>query len=228
MGSDPESDPNTIPKLPLFSLPLPPHLSEPSGMLTPPLYTSASVPFRWEEQPGKPRPCTDIIIAAASPYKTCLDLPPRLAMMAVESGIITKTSSPTTVLDGKSVFSSSSFRFAKERRRIGQMQGSSFDSNGSGGWSSPSDENSGGQLLLLPAGNRISGGRGYCRFGSFRRRRSSSAAVTCFSDEKNGKTMRRDSSVSKVTRSHFWATIYKGFKEVIPWRKKSKKESFTL
>ncbi|KAJ6679843.1 DUF688 FAMILY PROTEIN [Salix purpurea] len=28
---------------------------ERSGTLTPPLHSSASVPFRWEEEPGKPR-----------------------------------------------------------------------------------------------------------------------------------------------------------------------------
>ncbi|KAI7747653.1 hypothetical protein M8C21_017522 [Ambrosia artemisiifolia] len=222
MGSNTEPDPYTLPKLPLFSIP--PHLTEPSGTLTPPLQTTtASVPFQWEEQPGKPRPCTDIIISTTHINK-CLELPPRLA----------KTSSPTTVLEGKSVFSSSSFRFAKERRRRGQLQGS-FDSNCSGGWSSsPNEDKDGGQV---DDKNDHNVGRGNRQFGSFRllsggRKHKGSVVISSlasmdagFSDENK---MRRNSSLSKVTRSHFWATVYKGFKQVVPWRKKTTKESFIL
>ncbi|KAL8227856.1 hypothetical protein R6Q57_015440 [Mikania cordata] len=230
MGSDAESDPYNVPKLPLFSMVS--HLSEPSGMLTPPLQTAASVPFRWEEQPGKPR-----IIASTDPKTRtdrCLELPPRLAM--VESYIITKTSSPTTVLDGpgsKSIFSSSSFRFSKERRRRGQMQGS-FDSTGSDGWS-PNDDVCGGQQLVLLDNkiDRRNGDRSHRRFGSFRRAKDgmviSPAADAGFFDEKKGdETMGRNSSLSKVTRSHFWATIYESLKQAAPWKKKSKKENFTI
>ncbi|KVH97315.1 uncharacterized protein At4g00950 [Cynara cardunculus var. scolymus] len=224
MESDADSGPDSIPKLPLFSIP--PHLHEPSGMLTPPLQTSASVPFRWEEQPGKPRPCTDIIVA---PTNRCLDLPPRLA---------NKTPSPTTVLDGPGDFSgksllSSSFRFARERRRKGQRQGS-FDSSCSGGWS-PNDDSCGGQQLLL--GNKQEqqnggGGGGRGLFGSFRlkcshKSKGSSSLISPSSSssmetvDKKGKKMRRNSSLSKVTRSHFWAAIYEGFKHVVPWKKKT-------
>ncbi|MED6180176.1 hypothetical protein PIB30_007682 [Stylosanthes scabra] len=34
---------------------------ERSGSLTPPLETSASVPFRWEQEPGKPIHCTALV-----------------------------------------------------------------------------------------------------------------------------------------------------------------------
>ncbi|KAI3498206.1 hypothetical protein L1887_33975 [Cichorium endivia] len=250
MGSDVESDPISIPKLQLFSMAVP-RLPEPSGMLTPPLQTSASVPFRWEEEPGKPRPCTDLILASAHHTTTvnrCLELPPRLAM--VESNIITKTPSPTTVLDGpgdtggKSVFSSSSFRFARERRRKGHRQGS-FDSNCSGGWSPNDDVGGGGQQLLLPGNKHEHQKSGRGLFGSFRLRgnhkpkdgkdsfvispSSTSSMDTGFSFfEKKGKRMRRNSSLSKITRSHFWAAIYEGFRQVVPWKKKPKKESFPL
>ncbi|CAH1416459.1 unnamed protein product [Lactuca virosa] len=249
MGSDVESDPISIPKLQLFSMALP-RLPEPSGMLTPPLQTSASVPFRWEEQPGKPRPCTDLILhTTTTAVNRCLELPPRLTM--VESNIITKTPSPTTVLDGpgdtggagngKSIFSSSSFRFARERRRKGQRQGS-FDSNCSGVWSPTDDSSGGGHQLLLPAGDKQEQqkvGRGL--FGSFRLRGShkpkdvkdsfviSPSSVYSMDTvflEKKGKRMRRNSSLSKLTRSHFWTAIYEGFKQVVPWKKKHKKESF--
>ncbi|KAL4586164.1 hypothetical protein LXL04_010796 [Taraxacum kok-saghyz] len=248
MGSDVESDPISIPKLQLFSMAVP-RLPEPSGMLTPPLQTSASVPFRWEEQPGKPRPCTDLILASTHHTTTvnrCLELPPRLTM--VESNVITKTPSPTTVLDGpgdtasvggKSLFPSSSFRFAKERRRKGQRQ-RSFDSNCSGGWSPNDDSSGGGHQLLLPGNKEEPQKVGRGLFGSFRLRGShkpkdgkdssvispsSMSSMDSGFFEKKAKRMRRNSSVSKVTRSHFWTAIYEGFRQVVPWKKKSKKET---
>ncbi|KAK6142690.1 hypothetical protein DH2020_023038 [Rehmannia glutinosa] len=94
----------------------------PSGTATPPLQTLASVPFKWEEQPGKPRPCTDII-ALPGPAK-CLELPPcRMLLMDPTN----KMPSPTTVLDGpyavgRPMFSS--FRFFREAQ-------CSFDSTSS-------------------------------------------------------------------------------------------------
>jgi len=65
------------PKLPLFSVPLM-HSMEPSGMLTPPLHSLALVPFRWEEEPGKPRPCTALATVTNVFTTKCLELPPRL------------------------------------------------------------------------------------------------------------------------------------------------------
>ncbi|CAK9152937.1 unnamed protein product [Ilex paraguariensis] len=107
------------PKLPLFSVPLM-HSPQHSEMLTlSPPYSLASVPFRWEEEPGKPRPCTTTAAAriiTVHPNKNGnrpkrLKLPPRVLAGAK----ISKPCSPTTVLDGpdvdKTVFSSTSFRF---------------------------------------------------------------------------------------------------------------------
>lgn len=97
----------------------PEHLS---GMATPPLHALASVPFKWEEQPGKPRPCTDIIVRP-EPARG-LEPPP------CRSGAkITRMPSPTTVLDGPYNLSRprfSSFRMFREKQ-------SSFDSSSSGG-----------------------------------------------------------------------------------------------
>ncbi|XP_076954524.1 uncharacterized protein At4g00950-like [Bidens hawaiensis] len=247
MGSDSESesDPYSIPKLPLFSIP--PH--DVSMPPTPPRQTLASVPFQWEEQPGKPHPCTDLIIPSTGHTK-CLELPPRLAVVEYYSSKMTKTSSPTTVLDGpgggKSVFSSASFRFNnnnnnnnnKERRRRGQKQGS-FDSSCSGGWSpSPTEDNNNNNIGLQPelSDNKVvgSGSRRYRQFGSFRIYKpkgsivispSSDSVDAGFADENK---MRRNSSLSKVTRSDFWSKIYEGFKQVVPWKKKTKKDSFTF
>ncbi|XP_057978829.1 uncharacterized protein At4g00950 isoform X2 [Malania oleifera] len=96
------ADPSSTPKLPLFSfLPPPMQSPEPSGTLTPPLHATASVPFRWEEQPGKPRPCS----ALSAARTTCLHLPPRL----FSEFRVPKMPSPTTVLDGPYVAKSLSF-----------------------------------------------------------------------------------------------------------------------
>lgn len=110
MESAAEPAGSLTPKLPLFSVPLM-QSTEPSGMLTPPFHSSAAVPFRWEEEPGKPRPCT--ALANISDFATkCLELPPRLLSE-------TKLPSPTTVLEGpyagtRSKFQSSSFRLSRE------------------------------------------------------------------------------------------------------------------
>ncbi|XP_073312284.1 uncharacterized protein [Primulina huaijiensis] len=82
----------TPPNLPLLNIYAPSitgHSPSPrhSGAETPPLQTLASVPFRWEEQPGKPRHCAAVL---PEPMK-CLELPPCKS---------SKTPSPTAVLDG--------------------------------------------------------------------------------------------------------------------------------
>nr|AFK38837.1 unknown [Lotus japonicus] len=114
-----------IPRLPLFKPP-PMHSPERPGMLTPPLHTSASVPFGWEEEPGKPRPCTDIVsFSNPMPKLTpkCLELPPRLQVDAIN---ISKIPSPTTVLEGPYMGSrrvSDDFcgSFGAERGRLGTL-----------------------------------------------------------------------------------------------------------
>ncbi|KAL9671634.1 hypothetical protein QQ045_009204 [Rhodiola kirilowii] len=86
---------STPPKLSLFSFP--PKHPDPPGFFTPPLQTPATVPFRWEEVPGRPRTMitTTTNTPAGSDHKPksmrSLDLPPRL---------LTSTPSPTvTVLN---------------------------------------------------------------------------------------------------------------------------------
>ncbi|XP_023513857.1 uncharacterized protein LOC111778333 isoform X2 [Cucurbita pepo subsp. pepo] len=81
-----ETKPNSsITKLPLFSIP---HRAmdspERSGTLTPPIYAAVSVPFRWEEEPGKPR-FSNVTTTTNTDTDTvtspCLELPPRLLLM---------------------------------------------------------------------------------------------------------------------------------------------------
>lgn len=99
---------------------------EPPGMLTPPMRTLASIPFKWEEAPGKPR--ADVTTADAAggdgrnspPLKSktvrCLVPPPRLTTK------VTNMPSPTTVLDGpytgRSLLSSQSKSFTLSNNSI--------------------------------------------------------------------------------------------------------------
>lgn len=203
-------------KLPLFSV----NSSEDSGMLTP-LHTLASIPFSWEEEPGKPRPCTDLIPLPNSinfnEPKLCLEPPPRLYNYYMES---TKSTSPTTVFDGPYITSKpkfSSFRFLRDRRRQG-----SFDSTAS---------SETGQVSAFVVGKKKVESKSW-----WRRRNTNvkgkSGGTDCgsLSDECTMKmaTLKRSGSFSGLsqTKTHIWETIYEGFKQVIPWKsKKSKKEA---
>ncbi|GFQ00568.1 hypothetical protein PHJA_002200700 [Phtheirospermum japonicum] len=144
-----EKDEISFPTLKFPFLPLPAgnmHSPDhPSDHPSPPLQTLASVPFKWEEQPGKPRPCTDIIPLPGPGPMVLLD----------PCSKITKMPSPTAVLDGPYTVARpkfSSFRFLRE----------SFDSS-----SSESPYYSSLDVLL---GNRNGGGqkgrRGF--FGRFK------------------------------------------------------------
>ncbi|CAK8560659.1 unnamed protein product [Lathyrus sativus] len=82
-----------IPKLPLLNtLPII-HSPERPGTKTPPFHITVSVPFGWEEEPGKPKPCTDLVTFSNPTAFKCLELPPRLLDD-------TKVPSPTIVFDG--------------------------------------------------------------------------------------------------------------------------------
>uniref|UniRef100_A0A5B6YK69 Uncharacterized protein n=1 Tax=Davidia involucrata TaxID=16924 RepID=A0A5B6YK69_DAVIN len=242
MESEAEPEASSTPTLPIMLSILPMQSPEPSGMLTPPLQTSASVPFRWEEEPGKPRPCTILTLCNNDNNgPKCLELPPCRLLLGESK--FTKTPSPTTVLDG-TIFQSSSFRFRRERRQ------GSFGSSTS---LSP-ERGQLGPMVLAKKGHKETG-----FFGSWGQRTlksnkgcskkdvdggssvfsSSMDIVGCGGDDssttststgvKKGR-IRRNGSFTTLsqTRSHFWAAMYKGFKNVIPWSRKSKKEGLII
>lgn len=127
MGSD-QFLPISSPKLPIYSLPV--KKEEPPGMLTPPLQAAVSVPFEWEEAPGKPRAWNRGEKARSA---RCLDLPPRMSARVKISDVC----SPTTVLEGPYVGRSVSFGNgggksdgAKERSRFGSSRWMSLKENG--------------------------------------------------------------------------------------------------
>lgn len=82
-------------------------------MLTPPLHASISVPFQWEEAPGKPRSSGVVEPNSSSKPKSVrsLDLPPRLFTDAK----VAHFASPTTAVNNSTadpdLSSSLSFRF---------------------------------------------------------------------------------------------------------------------
>ncbi|CAL0315400.1 unnamed protein product [Lupinus luteus] len=94
---DCDSEKSNTPRLPLLNI-NPPTLHSPDrpGMQTPPLHSLVSIPFGWEEQPGKPKPCTQLVCFSNSPTTPkCLELPPRLLINDAKL-----LPSPTTVLEG--------------------------------------------------------------------------------------------------------------------------------
>ncbi|CAI9785937.1 unnamed protein product [Fraxinus pennsylvanica] len=214
MGFQGEVGQYSTPKLLLFSKTVPPMMLSPdrTGMLTPPLHSLASVPFQWEEEPGKPRPCT-ALIALPNPIKTetkCLELPPRLFM---ESAKITKTISPTTVLDGPYVDRSklSSFSFRSLRKSKG-----SFDITGS---TSPEK----GQLrtvVLCKKGHKRRG-----LFDSWGKKNLKLKGQKKDIGDDNAGTkatfgkLTRNGSFSSFTQAkskHLWDVICEGLKQVMP------------
>ncbi|OIW02301.1 hypothetical protein TanjilG_11195 [Lupinus angustifolius] len=119
MGGD-EAEMSNIPRLSLFKFnPSSIHSPERSGMQTPPSRTSVSVPFRWEEEPGKPKPCTDLVCFSNKPTTPkCLELPPRL-LISDANNTKQLLPSPTTVLEGLFVDDDWNGSFAAERAQLG-------------------------------------------------------------------------------------------------------------
>ncbi|KAJ9146537.1 hypothetical protein P3X46_028787 [Hevea brasiliensis] len=207
------SEASPTPRLPLFSLRS--KSNEPQGLPTPPIHTLASVPFQWEEAPGKPRPCTTTNEQQPkSKTARCLELPPRLLCEAKVNNL----PSPTTILDGPYLGHSRS-----RSRSLSFGKGmSSFSS-------------------LENLGRRGNKGRmifGSSRWGSFRRNKEVVEGSVDFSsspvfDSGDGglstkvkiTRIRRKSSFLSFssTRSHLWTNIYESFKQVVPWRRRQQR-----
>ncbi|KAK7828158.1 uncharacterized protein At4g00950 isoform X1 [Quercus suber] len=209
MGSEADCEANSTPKLSLFSFPSNP--PEPTGTLTPPPRIQASVPFRWEEAPGKPRPCTKTTTESSSKPKCArsLELPPRLLLSESK---MTKTPSPTTVLDGPYVGRSISFRFSLR-----------------------SPEALVGKKLAKDKG-------GSMRWGSFRKTKEVVEGIFDFSsypvvDSGGGgggggdtkmkitRVKKRSGSFSNLshTKPPFLANIYESLKQAVPWRRRQER-----
>ncbi|GFY90202.1 hypothetical protein Acr_07g0003990 [Actinidia rufa] len=210
------SESNSTPKLPRLNIP-PNLLPDHSDMPTPPLHTSASVPFRWEEQPGKPRPSTALIPTTLShqdpnttgPTTKCLDLPPRLQSLEFRrerQGSLDSfaVGSPERGLLGDMVLSKR--LESKERGLFGSLGRRTAPGRGK------KEVGGGGSIVFSPSIDKI---EDFC----------------CDGPREKICRMRRNGSFSSryEPRSHFWETIYEGFKQVLPWKsKKPKKEGFIV
>lgn len=193
-------DPSPTPKLSLFSLSSKLHES-PAGMLTPPIHTLASVPFKWEEAPGKPRP--SCATQSKPKFARCLELPPRLLNEAKVSNM----PSPTTVFDGPYLPRSLSLGKGRslsnlENLGCGEVNSKERVTFGSGRWGFFRKNN---KEVAAPSHGDIGvnhGGREAVRVKITRiRRRSSFLGLS-------------------HTRSHFWTDMYESFKHAVPWTRR--------
>ncbi|KAL4312558.1 hypothetical protein GQ457_01G054970 [Hibiscus cannabinus] len=232
MGSEAEKEEwSYTPKLPLFSSPAA-HMQSPerSGTLSPPLHASASVPFRWEEEPGKPKPCAILTIFSNSNpndlAQKCLDLPPRLLHDA--------TNTPT--LEGARFQSPSSFRMGSEC--YGSFRGGSR---------SPERVHLGTVVPSKRGTYKAKGLLGSWRRRLFKARREVGVTGNSYVFPSTGECSTEEESNSTTTsvcvnitriervgsfrsllhsKSNFWTTIYEGFKLSVPWSKTGKKDEF--
>ncbi|XP_044492614.1 uncharacterized protein At4g00950-like [Mangifera indica] len=223
MGSDQHQlEQSSTPKLSLlFSTPVGMESPERPGMITPPLYSSASVPFRWEEEPGKPKTCTTLTTYS---NPKCLELPPRLLLMEP---------SPTTVLDGpymgRSKIQTYSFRL-NTSECYGSFRRNSFsperDQHGAIVISKKGQKEKGFLGSWRKKGKRDVGGGSYVFPSSVDRESDCSRE----DEGRNVTGIRRTGSFSTLSarRSNFWATICGGLKQVVPWKSRKVKKDRLL
>ncbi|KAI6707774.1 hypothetical protein NL676_010736 [Syzygium grande] len=213
-----------------------------SGMRTPPFHTTAAVPFRWEEEPGKPRPCSALAIVPSSgpgePYsatRTCLELPPKLLSEAIIAKMPSSVGGQQTSsfrMGGECYGSFRSYVVAErvgdgddeEGIDVGAAREGVVRSKPSGWWWW-----FGGSSWSRRKNREMSGAGSSYVFPSFScnyvvDRESSEWRSECRNGNNN---MRRAGSfplLSSYSNSHFsWATLYGGLKEAIPWRRRSGK-----
>ncbi|KAK2658655.1 hypothetical protein Ddye_005188 [Dipteronia dyeriana] len=211
-----DSSSDEAPKLALFSFPSKGKEAPPPP---PPVHTGASVPFQWEEAPGKPRPgCTES--KPSSTAARSLELPPRL-VLTDQVKVNNNGSSPTTVLEGPYVARSLSYTLSL-RKGPGEGWGkgsSSRQSNnkesvlfGSSRWVTTTvkknDKAVGGTFDFFASADDIGHGS----------RGGGNTKVKITRVSKRSGSFR---SLSSST-SHFWTSIYEGFKQVVPWKRSSR------
>ncbi|KAK7350979.1 hypothetical protein VNO77_10084 [Canavalia gladiata] len=158
---------------------------------TPPPPNTVSVPFQWEEAPGKPRHNH----TQSEPGKNVktLELPPRLLFLHTNLD----GPSPTTVLDGPYVGRAMSFTTSYRTPR--EYWNSSFGSTRWSGFkkiSKEEEEEDEGSFDFS----------GHCTV---------KPKVKITRVPKRGTFL----TLSKP-RSHLWASIYESFKQVVPWRRR--------
>ncbi|KAL4369820.1 hypothetical protein S245_018633 [Arachis hypogaea] len=195
---------------------------ERSGIVTPPFCTLASVPFGWEEEPGKPRITSSssntnaIVTLTKSKSKSkSLQLPPRLQQLVHDEGDddATKVHSPSSVLEGPYCISRSNTCHlppssrgldtgmrTKERGWFGSLRG----------WKG------------FNVKREVS--RGSYVFSS---NSTSSADEDYHVNENKVRSvtkMQRSRSISHLFHAKPWTMIRESFKQVVPWKSQKLKE----
>ncbi|CAH8337016.1 unnamed protein product [Eruca vesicaria subsp. sativa] len=218
----------STPKLPLFSYPMNRPYETP-GLATPPVNIAGSVPFLWEEAPGKPRS------SVGKPPRLnrtgdkrgaprCLDLPPRLLLPGeARKSSTANEPSPTTVLDGPYDLRRRSMSLPRSAAVIRKLRGVS----------APEEKTSFGPSRRGSLGNCKEVSESIYDFSRFK-----DGGCDCRKDWAGGgydfagdggtkvKLFRRLQrkgnlfNLSHATKSDFLARVYEGFKQVIPWRRK--------
>ncbi|XP_055826755.1 uncharacterized protein LOC129895124 [Solanum dulcamara] len=168
---------------------------------TPPFHPTVTIPFQWEEVPGKPK-------VTKSKTARCLDLPPRLTSLLNEAGKITSTPSPTTVLDGPYVGRSfSSINEAAIEKKEEIIISSNNKENmmmRSWRWESFREDNRG----IVVKGN----------FDFSRPLNSTTSSAYDFNTHQR-KFLRKGSFFNfSRNNSNLLGGIYESFKEAVPWR----------
>ncbi|MED6194454.1 hypothetical protein PIB30_028752 [Stylosanthes scabra] len=195
---------------------------ERSGTVTPPLCTLASVPFHWEEEPGKPRATSNAIVTltnSKSKSNSSLQLPPRLQQLLHDEGDdddATKVHSPSSVLEGPYCVSRSntchlppssrSFNKAmrmKERGWFGSLRGEK-------GFNVRREVTRGSYVFTSNS-------------------TSSSAEEDYHVNVSDNKVrsvtkMQRSRSISHLFHAKPWTMICESFKQVVPWKSQKLKE----
>ncbi|KAI4326489.1 hypothetical protein MLD38_031799 [Melastoma candidum] len=163
-----------------------------------PVQPPVSVPFQWEEVPGKPKQCYSEDVAPPR----LLDPPPRL--WDCSRSMFSNTPSPNTVLDGPYVGSEAgtkSVRAFSFRKMLFFNGGGSFRS--SRGPSTPEK-----QEEQQKQGESK-------RWGILHERGDGD----CEGDVENefSSSFRREFAAE--TTKKLWETLYESFKQVVPWRR---------
>ncbi|KAL5061305.1 hypothetical protein RYX36_032909 [Vicia faba] len=209
MGSEGNQH-SSIPRLPLFSTPSAMQMKssspERSGTVTPPLQTSGSVPFRWEQEPGKPKIC-NALVTYVNPTDKSLELPPRLLALP----------SPTFLQQGPYVtsnrFQSPSFRIENNTNCYGSSGTKNILLKGDSGWF--------GSWRKNVKRDQVTGGSHVFP--------SSSTGIAETPVTHNNKMMKRSGSSSSFShhgKARVWTSIREGMKQVVTlqWRKKKLKK----
>ncbi|CAM8963791.1 unnamed protein product [Rhodiola kirilowii] len=191
------------PKLMLFSVLR--QSPENPGRLTPPLYNMGSVPFRWEERPGKAIVVGggDCINEKAAAVSKSLELPPRLlsfigkSSSKINNKLMMMQHSPDTVLDGPFIMN----RNTAEALSFRLMA------------SSPDQEHRERALLSsFP-------------WGSISRRRSLSFSYDDCSGSRPARAeIRRGRSLVFLSQARFWEKVCGGLKQLLQWKKRRNKK----